>query len=165
MPFNPNPLDREGALGALIDEYERAVGNLCELLGTISQARFEAIADPNTSDPDCVSIQTVVRHVLRAGYGYARYIQKALGQIVDDSDLVAAINTHTPQDAIDSLQIMFDVNVQRLYNENRQLIEAQMGLSFTVPWNEVYNIDQLLEHAVMHVLRHRRQISRFLNLV
>jgi hypothetical protein len=29
-------------------------------------------------------------------------------------------------------------------------------------WGQVYDIDQLLEHAVMHIHRHRRQIQRFL---
>ena len=29
-------------------------------------------------------------------------------------------------------------------------------------WGTVYDLEQLLEHAVVHMLRHRRQIERFL---
>ena len=29
-------------------------------------------------------------------------------------------------------------------------------------WGQRYDIDQLLEHAIVHVLKHRRQIERFI---
>ena len=29
-------------------------------------------------------------------------------------------------------------------------------------WGPTYDLEQMLEHAVVHVLRHRRQIERFL---
>ena len=29
-------------------------------------------------------------------------------------------------------------------------------------WGQTFDVEQLLEHAVMHVHRHRRQIERFL---
>jgi hypothetical protein len=29
-------------------------------------------------------------------------------------------------------------------------------------WGPVYDLEQLLEHMIVHVLRHRRQIERFL---
>jgi hypothetical protein len=28
-------------------------------------------------------------------------------------------------------------------------------------WGQVFDYDQLLEHAIVHILRHRRQIERF----
>ena len=31
-----------------------------------------------------------------------------------------------------------------------------------VRWGQRYDVEQLLEHAIVHVLRHRRQIERFL---
>jgi hypothetical protein len=33
---------------------------------------------------------------------------------------------------------------------------------FKTRWGVDYNIDQLFEHAIVHVLRHRRQIEKFL---
>ena len=29
-------------------------------------------------------------------------------------------------------------------------------------WGVTYNLEQLLEHAIVHVLRHRRQVEKFL---
>ena len=29
-------------------------------------------------------------------------------------------------------------------------------------WGQLYDIEQLFEHAIVHILRHRRQIERFL---
>ena len=31
-----------------------------------------------------------------------------------------------------------------------------------VRWGPTYDFEQLFEHAIVHVLRHRRQIDRFL---
>lgn len=30
-------------------------------------------------------------------------------------------------------------------------------------WGVTYDLEQLLEHAIVHVLRHRRQIEKFIN--
>jgi hypothetical protein len=31
-----------------------------------------------------------------------------------------------------------------------------------VTWGQSYDVEQLFEHAIVHILRHRRQIERFL---
>src|SRR4051812_26917762 len=70
---------REGAIGAILDEYERAIQELKSVIEDIDEHRFTAILDPDTSDPDCKSIQTIMNHVVRAGYGYANYIRQQFG--------------------------------------------------------------------------------------
>ena len=42
------------------------------------------------------------------------------------------------------------------------LEESDNIKKLTTRWGQMYNIEQLLEHAIVHVLRHRRQIERFL---
>src|SRR6266850_7211181 len=59
---------RKGAVGALMDEYERAAAELSELVSRVNDEEFEIIRDPRTQDEACRSIQTVVNHVVRAGY-------------------------------------------------------------------------------------------------
>ena len=39
--------------------------------------------------------------------------------------------------------------------------EEVLQNTFTVRWGVLYNLEQLLEHAIVHILRHRRQIERF----
>ena len=70
---------RNGAVGALMDEYERAAGELKNVIKTVKRETFIKIVDPDTSDADCRSIQTIMNHVVRAGYGYANYIRKQFG--------------------------------------------------------------------------------------
>src|SRR5215471_3762768 len=71
---------RQGAVGALMDEYERAAGELVSILSGITDEEFERIRDTKTQDQDCRSIQTIMRHVIRAGYGYAGYMRTAWGK-------------------------------------------------------------------------------------
>jgi hypothetical protein len=40
--------------------------------------------------------------------------------------------------------------------------EEIMAVSMKVRWGPTYDLEQLLEHAIVHILRHRRQIERFL---
>src|SRR5436853_1851221 len=70
---------RPGAVGAMMDEYERAVAELSALVSGLSDAEFEAVRDLETADETCRSIQTIMRHVIGASYGYATYIRTALG--------------------------------------------------------------------------------------
>ena len=39
------------------------------------------------------------------------------------------------------------------------------SIKFTSRMGEEYNFEQILEHAVVHILRHRRQIEKFIALM
>ncbi len=71
---------REGAVGALMDEYERASVDFKEIINGLSQADFVKILDPLTEDEDCRSVQTIINHVIRSGYGYADSVRRAINQ-------------------------------------------------------------------------------------
>src|SRR5918992_6414672 len=67
---------RSGAIGALMDEYERAASDLRRLIEQIPEDDFVRVVDSQTKDEDCRSVQTIMSHVVRAGYGYADYIRE-----------------------------------------------------------------------------------------
>ena len=67
---------RTGPMGALIDEYGRALNDFTQVLTNLDQKIFELIVDEETSNPDCRSFQTILTHVVRAGFGYSNYIRK-----------------------------------------------------------------------------------------
>lgn len=71
------PVYRKGAVGALMDEYERTTAELKRLVGQTADDDFIKVLDTQTKDEDCRSIQTILTHVVRAGYGYAGYIRDA----------------------------------------------------------------------------------------
>ena len=57
---------------------------------------------------------------------------------------------------------MFAYNEQ-LFNDypNIQLEELEPHKKVQVRWGQKYDVEQLFEHAIVHILRHRRQIELF----
>ena len=45
---------------------------------------------------------------------------------------------------------------------NLNLEEKKANKKILMRWGQLYNVEQLFEHAIVHILRHRRQIERFL---
>src|SRR6478735_8669943 len=73
---------RQGAIGALLDEYERAITDLLYTITDISADELVRIVDDKTTDPRCRSVQTILSHVVSSGYNYALYIRQVLGENV-----------------------------------------------------------------------------------
>lgn len=155
----------QGGLGAILDEYKKASEEYLNVIQNISQKDFVKIIDHKTSDEDCSSIQTITRHVIRSGYGYANYILNALNIFIDSPD-VNKLVIENSIDAANEIRKMLKSNIYNLYELNREKIENNMySIRFTTRWNEEYNFEQILEHAVVHILRHRRQVEKFIKVM
>lgn len=151
---------REGSVGALMDEYERASEELKTVLKSVDQENYVAIVDHETGDPDCKSIQTIMNHVIGAGYGYANYIRKQFGDPVTETDRNFEIDS--PELACRELDNMLIYNVETLQDKWEMTDDDVMRNIMKVRWGPSYDLEQLLEHAIVHILRHRRQIEKFL---
>lgn len=153
---------RTGALGAIIDVYQKAIDEYVDVLKHTSQKEFATIVDQETNDEDCRSIQTITRHIIRSGYGYAGYVLTALNFSFEIPN-VNEMKLESTEEAIREIYNMLYFNITNLYDLNHELIESNLGtIKFTTRWNEEYNFEQILEHAVVHILRHKRQINKFL---
>jgi uncharacterized damage-inducible protein DinB len=150
---------REGAVGALMDEYERAVADLSRLVGGLGAAEFEAVRDLETEDESCRSIRTVVDHVVRACYGYADKIREAFGEPRDRPE----VRADSPAQTVRWLATAMAYTEATLEGKWRLSEDAIMGVRIHAAWGVTYDLEQMLEHAIVHVLRHRRQIERFLS--
>jgi hypothetical protein len=149
---------RQGAVGALMDEYERVSGELARLIGGLSDDAFQRIRDRDTLDEACRSIQTIMTHVVGAGYTYAGMMRDAWG--VERRGRGDAVNTAS--DALAGLDAMLEYMTDTL-DGHWDLSEADSNaMRMTSRWGPVYDFEQLFEHAIVHVMRHRRQIERFL---
>jgi len=151
-----------GAIGALLDEYERAVGELQALIQTVTPAQLVAIADPHTNNPDCRSIQTVLSHVVRAGYAYANYIRSHQGEqpVPKAGEILDFVATSSAGEA---LTAMFQYTEKVFIDYPELPLEVfPEDQKILVRWGQRYDVEQLMEHAIVHILRHRRQIERFL---
>jgi hypothetical protein len=149
---------RQGAVGALMDEYERAAAELLPILNGITDEEYERIRDTKTQDEDCRSIQTIMTHVIRAGYGYAGYMRTAWGK----EPVVKWSETITRSQVPGELRKVLDYTIETLDSKWGMSEKEMVEMKMTVRWGPVYDFEQLFEHAIVHVLRHRRQIDRFL---
>ena len=142
----------------MMDEYERAVAELSEILRRISDDEFELVRDLETRDEGCRSIQTILQHVVRAGYGYAGYIRDAYGTEAKRPDVPLGKRL----EILDQLDRMVAYTTATLEDKWELSDEQIMAVQIRSRWGAIYDLEQLLEHAIVHVLRHRRQIERFL---
>jgi len=149
------PIYRDnGAIGALLDEYERA---LKDFYGCIAPIPEETVLR-ETADKDFPTIQKILAHVLRAGYRYAINIRRHHG----GSDLVTDYVYYTQtEDYVGALKEMFAFSegVFQAY-PGMELEESDPEKQMLVSWGQRYTVEQLMEHAIVHILRHRRQIER-----
>src|SRR5574341_1216582 len=149
---------RKGGVGAMMDEYERAAGELKNVLGRASEEQFNRIVDTQTKDVDCRSIQTIITHVVRAGYGYADYIRQWFSIASTRPESVPVLHA----EAVEKIDAVLDYTVQTLDGKWEMRDEEIESLAMKVGCGPTYNLEQLLEHAIVHILRHRRQVERFL---
>lgn len=148
---------RKGGIGALMDEYERAASEFINLIACISELDYTKIVDNETKDEDCRSVQTIVSHVTNSGYGYANYIRDWF-----------SIPKDSPNRRILSIQ-EFHKEFKKMLNYTSETLNEKWEYSddeiqkikMKVRWGPQYDLEQLLEHAIVHILRHRRQIEKF----
>lgn len=147
---------RKGAVGSLLDEYERAAFELKSVLQKTSADDYTR--DVEGESEHCCSIEVIMNHVVRAGYGYSKYIRDALSM-----DALPVEDRQIPQTEIgDEIDKMLAYTAE-IFEGERQITDEELeNIYFKTRWDVTYNIDQLFEHAIVHILRHRRQIQKFL---
>jgi len=151
---------RKGATGALMDEYERAARELKTVMSQLSIDDYIKIVDPHSPDKDCSSIRFIMNHVIRAGYGYANYIRKYFGY--GFTERKENYDVETPAKACEELDKMLDYTVETLSNKWDLTEKDVISSRIETRWGQVYDFEQLMEHAIVHVLRHRRQIEKII---
>jgi uncharacterized damage-inducible protein DinB len=149
---------RNGAIGALMDEYERAASELARLVERIPEDDFVRVVDSQTKDDDCRSVQTIMSHVVRAAYGYADYIREQFS-IASSRPQPRLLSR---QESLEQLDAALGYTAQTLEGRWEMSDEEINGTVIKSRWGVVYNVEGLLEHAVVHILRHRRQIEKFI---
>ena len=148
---------RSGAIGAILDEYEKALQELKIVIATVTDAELVAVVDPKTDDFNCKSIQNILAHVVRAGYTYIIMINSLKAPIAPFRD---RIYRKTAAEFIQDLDTMFAFNETSLAAfSDAELEEFDDSKKLLSSWDQRYDAEQLLEHAIVHVLRHRRQIE------
>jgi uncharacterized damage-inducible protein DinB len=147
---------RHGATGALTDEYEKALLELQIVLSGISNAEFLEIKNPSLSD-NSQSIRNIIAHVVRSGYSYANYIRNRFGEEVFANEFKIV----TIEDASNNLEYMFLYTQETLRDKGHLTHNDMMHLLIKTSWT-TYDLEAMIEHAIVHILRHRLQIQKML---
>jgi uncharacterized damage-inducible protein DinB len=149
-----------GSIRALLDEYKKAINELIGVIEPLNEKHLSVVVDGTTSDPDCHSIQTILAHVVCSGYGYTIDMENATGlnKPRPEREILNDVNQY-----IDRLRLMFTYcEIFFKANPTLPIEQTDNAKKITVKWGQQYDIEQLMEHAIVHVLRHRRQIEHFI---
>ena len=150
---------RPGVFGALLDECARATIEMCELVESISEGAF--LEDRESSDPDTVSLRSICTHCVNAAYGYSSFIRKVLEMEPGANGRLGATDLKSPME--------FRGQMKRALQHTEDSIEPLLAmtdeeaskLTSPVSWGPTYDPEMILEHGIVHILRHRRQIERW----
>jgi len=149
----------KNAVNALLAEYEKAILELQNVIRTISDENLVFEADSQTDNPDCKSVQTILSHVVSSGYSYCIYIRNFRNdnsvrpeKMIRKSTCEYIIDLDTiMQFTRDTFDLITDSELERFSDSEKM----------KTSWKQVYDIEQMMEHAIVHILRHRRQIENF----
>ncbi|MBL0013765.1 MAG: DinB family protein [Flavobacterium sp.] len=151
--------DKRRAVEALLSEYRNVVVALQKVIANVSYANLTTVVDSTTTDANCQSIQTILTHVVSSGYSYAGYIRK-LKKIADNRP--GKVSKMSAADYLTDLDDLIAYTVATFETiSDHELEEFDEDKKIKTSWGQVYDIEQMMEHAVVHVLRHRRQIEKF----
>ena len=97
---------------------------------------------------------------MRAALGYASYIRGVRG--MEPSDLrPRLVPPRAPADVRPGLREAMHLTEDALEGWYDAPWKEVVAHTFQVGWGPTYDPEMILEHAVVHLLRHRRQIERW----
>lgn len=151
---------RKGALGALMDLYEEESGFFLQTINNnVDDQLWSKIMDETTKDPDCKSIQTICEHMVGAADYYVALMKKA-----ESMDVPKSAPIKLPKKSDFEPAFLNSLNAQKEHLEGRWEMSDEdiEKIVIKTGWGNLLDPESLLEHAVLHVMRHHRQIIRWL---
>jgi hypothetical protein len=129
-------------------------------LRTWKKAKEINLKLPETDDEDYRSVETLLFHVLRAPRNYMVWICDKLK--LDDPHI-------DPPPSLDEIQFKAGKYLAYLLKKWQLPLvnvpeEAFFGTSYKSNWGDDFCIDAMLEHAVMHPIRHEFQLKNLIKM-
>jgi uncharacterized damage-inducible protein DinB len=155
---------RRGKVGVLLHEYYRSIAELQRTITPIQPSELTIIHDKETLNKNCVSIGSVLSHVVFCGLMYCTTIRQHRGE--PDLQFEPVKQLDSVGEYCTALDAMFDTTRQLLEEiPDSEVMEIDPSKKLQVYWGQLYDIEQLIEHAIVHILRHRYMIERFMILL
>jgi len=129
-----------------------------EFVATWRKAKETGVALPSTADPNYRSLEALLRHILHWARTYMVWMCESLE--LEDPQIPAV----PEEDAVESEAEVYLGQLLRRWREPLKDVpeDRYYRLEHTSPWNIKYCIDSMLEHAVMHPIRHRFQLTELM---
>ena len=147
---------RSRAVRSLVELHEIEMRSFLEVWKRFAAANAP-MPDAN-GDESYASRERLVGHVLMACRGYLRRIGEWIGRPVTDVDASedpAEIMTRAQKFA-DEVLAAYPRHLAEVTNEQLEKQEHRTR------WGDLMSVEMLLEHAVVHPMRHRIQLERIL---
>ena len=140
------------ALVLLHDEHLR------RFLVVWKQAEAASVVLPRTGDPAYASLGTLLHHVLRAARGYMTWMCEVL-ELPDPMIRIPPEPTALPAEADSYMEHVLEQWRAPLQDVGDERLETP---EYQSRWQSKYCIDSMLEHAVVHPIRHAFQLAELM---
>ena len=156
------PPMRARASVVLSEEHESARLALCALL-----PRFpgEAFATGNVDIED--NVRGIMRHVTNSNFSYACWISRVLGRLdpeVEKQEKAAFLSQIRLLTSAEAFEEGSRVAATRYYAALAEIAPDDFDRDFKSNWGPMFSIEGMLEHALAHLIRHRRQLEVLLGI-
>lgn len=150
---------RSGPLGALMDEYERSTTELKERIALLPLSSYTELV--GETEHGLGSIRIVIMNVIDNGFLFANMLRRRFGM----PEFSHGLRAETPELAAMSLNAMLACTEGAL-SEHWELDDKELDtVHISAAWGTDYTLAQLIEHAIVQVLRQRRQVDHYLDLM
>lgn len=144
------------AVRSLVELHEAELRRFVEVW-----ERFKASGTPMpeaAGDPDYEDPERLATHVAAAARSYMMWISDQLGRPVTDLTLSRDAAEVAPR-----LSSHVEETLEGWRRHLAGVLDTDLGPTvYTSRWGEPFQIEQMLEHAVVHPMRHRIQLERAL---
>jgi hypothetical protein len=128
-----------------------------EFLRVWRRARLADVRLPATDDPDYVSLEALLHHGLRAARGYMTWLCEKLD--LPDPGI-------EPAPGVDTVEKDAERFLEHLLARWRlpltRVEEKRFGETYKTRWNQDMTCESMLEHAVVHPMRHSFQLEQIM---
>ena len=132
--------------------------HLRSCVDTWRKAKEFNIKLPQTDDEDYQSLETLLKHIFRAARGYIMWICGKLN--LPDPEIEPAPEPGLIESKIDDY---LDHLSEKWKHPLTEIPEEKFHApTFTSNWGVEYCIDAMLEHAIMHPIRHEFQLKNLI---
>ena len=127
-------------------------------ISTWHEANSQHVILPETDDQDYQSMNTLLRHILRASRGYMIWIcdkldvpEPGIEKVPEVDSIASSVNEYLTH-LLERWRIpLVEIPEDRFHSP-----------TYTSRWGGDYCIDAMLEHAVMHPIRHGFQLRNLI---